>query len=62
MFNNLHELIATIPDEDSCRDYLIREGMVLLLVLMVNMKNADIESGNVLNALRAFVKKFSVNK
>jgi len=25
MFNNLHELIATMPDEKSCRDYLIKE-------------------------------------
>ncbi|OIR00698.1 ISXO2-like transposase domain protein [mine drainage metagenome] len=25
MFKNLHELIATMPDEKSCRDYLIKE-------------------------------------
>ncbi len=25
MFNNLRELIATMPDEKSCRDYLIKE-------------------------------------
>jgi hypothetical protein len=25
MFNNPHELIATMPDEKTCRDYLIKE-------------------------------------
>lgn len=25
MFKNLHELIATMPDEKACRDYLIKE-------------------------------------
>lgn len=25
MFNNLHELIATMPDEKTCREYLIKE-------------------------------------
>src|SRR5690242_20606766 len=25
MFKNLHELIATMPDEKPCRDYLIKE-------------------------------------
>jgi len=25
MFKNLHELISTMPDEISCRDYLIKE-------------------------------------
>ncbi|MDE3183262.1 MAG: hypothetical protein KGM16_07585 [Bacteroidota bacterium] len=25
MFNNLHELIATMQDEKSCRNYLIKE-------------------------------------
>ena len=26
MFNNLHKLIATMSDEKSCRDYLIKEN------------------------------------
>src|SRR5258705_3938250 len=25
MFNNLHELIATMPDEKSCRDYMVKQ-------------------------------------
>ena len=52
MFNNLHELIATMPDEKSCRDYLIKErwnGVVscpycvlksVMLSKMVNVLNA----------------------
>jgi hypothetical protein len=38
MFNNLHELIATMPDEKSCREYLITErwhGIKFFLIFQI---------------------------
>lgn len=63
MFNNLHELIATMPDEKSCRDYLIKERWngVITCPYCGFEKCYVIENGKRFKcASKACYKKFSV--
>jgi len=63
MFNNLHELIASIPDEKSCRDYLIKERWngVITCPYCGFEKCYVIENGKRFKcASKACYKKFSV--
>jgi len=63
MFNNLHELIATMPDEKSCRDYLIKERWngVITCPYCGHDKCYVIENGKRFKcASKACYKKFSV--
>ena len=63
MFNNLHELITTMPDEKSCRDYLIKERWngVVTCPYCGFEKCYVIENGKRFKcASKACYKKFSV--
>jgi transposase-like protein len=63
MFNNLHELIATMPDEKTCRDYLIKERWngVITCPYCKHEKAYVIENGKRFKcASKACYKKFSV--
>src|SRR5665213_3595104 len=63
MFNNLRELIATMPDEKSCRDYLIKERWngVITCPYCKHEKCYVIENGKRFKcASKTCYKKFSV--
>ena len=63
MFKNLHELIATMPDEKSCRDYLIKERWngVITCPYCGHEKCYVIEDGKRFKcASKTCYKKFSV--
>ena len=63
MFNNLHELIATMPDEKTCRDYLIKERWngVITCPYCGHEKAYVIENGKRFKcASKLCYKKFSV--
>ena len=63
MFNNLRELIATIPDEKACREYLIKERWngVIVCPYCSCEKCYVIENGKRFKCgSKACYKKFSV--
>ncbi len=63
MFKNLHELVATMPDEKTCRDYLIKErwdGIIICPYCQYD-KCYVIENGKRFKcASKTCYKKFSV--
>jgi hypothetical protein len=61
MFKSLHELVATMPDEKTCREYLIKERWCYCLPLLSNEGAYVIENGKRFKCKsKTWYKKFSV--